>query len=155
MGIALIWAESRNGIIGDQNTLLWDFKKDMAHFKEKTLSKSIVMGRKTFESIGRELPGRTNLIMSRSPRVNGKPTYTKEEILELSENEEIVIIGGLEIYTIFMPYATTLYQTVIDRDYIGDTCSPVFNRNEFKLTEAKYLYENDTLLSFNTYSKMV
>jgi dihydrofolate reductase len=119
--ISLIAAIGKNNELGKSNTLLWHLPADMKHFKEITTLHPVIMGRKTFESIGRPLPNRRNIVITRN--VNYKKdgvelAYSLSEALDLfpDQNEEIFIIGGAELYRQTMPLADKLYITHIDAE---------------------------------------
>ena len=137
--ISLIAAMSNNRVIGKDNQMPWHLPADLGHFKAITLGKPVIMGRKTYESIGRPLPGRKNIVISRnsSYKVEGCETAVSlEEAIELvNEVEELMIIGGGNIYLQAMPLAEKLYLTFIDLNVDGDTQFPQFDH--LKLTEVK------------------
>lgn len=154
MTLELIWAESRNGIIGDSNNLVWNFKNDMDYFKKTTINNTIVMGRKTFESIGIPLPKRRNIVMTKESSYKNLEVMTFEEVIELSKDERVIIVGGLQIYKLFIEYADVIYQTIIEKDYKGDTEAPTIPTNLFNLTSQSQIYEDSTLLKFNKYERV-
>jgi len=132
MLISLIAAMTNNRVIGKDNQMPWHLPADLRHFKQKTLGKPVVMGRKTYQSIGKPLPGRLNIVLSRNPRPeqqgqheNLKYVSTPEQAIALAENEaELMIIGGEAIYRLFLPLATRAYLTYIDTELEGDACFP-------------------------------
>lgn len=132
--INLIVAVSRNGQIGIDNQLPWHIKEDLQHFKAITSGSTIVMGRKTFESIGRPLPNRKNVVLTRDTsfkREGIHVIHSVDDVLQLSVQEDnLFIIGGGEIYTLLLPYADKLYITLVDIDIDGDTDFPNYT-NEF------------------------
>lgn len=123
--ISLIVARTQNHIIGKDNQMPWHLPADLAWFRQNTLGKPVIMGRKTYESIGRLLPKRPNIILSRSGfMVEGAISATSlEEALTLAENlsEEIMIIGGGELFKQALPLAKRLYLTEIQAEIEGDT----------------------------------
>ena len=128
--ISLIAGVDKNFLIGNNNTLPWGrIPADMKYFKETTTGKTIVMGRKTFASIGKALPNRENLILTRDAGFqaeNCTVINSTDEVLKINTpDKEIFIIGGAEIYKIFLPYADRLYLTFIDGEFTGDTYFPV------------------------------
>jgi dihydrofolate reductase len=137
--VSLIAAMANNRVIGKDNQMPWHLPADLGHFKTVTLGKPVIMGRKTYESIGRPLPGRRNIIISRNRnyKVEGCETAVSlEEAMELvNEVEEIMIIGGGHVYSQAIPLADRLYLTFIDLDVDGDTQFPKFEH--LKLTEVK------------------
>lgn len=126
--LSLIVAMARNRVIGIDNTLPWHLPEDLKHFKALTMGHPIIMGRKTFESIGRPLPGRTTLIITRDPayRMEGCLTaHSIQEAIALCQGEEeIFCVGGAELYRQVMPLADRLYITEIQAEYEGDASFP-------------------------------
>lgn len=123
-GLSLIVATDRKGLIGKDNSLPWSMPADLKYFKETTSGHPIVMGRKTFESIGRPLPNRTNIILSRTPtfKAEGCTTITTaSEVFPLAEKEEVFVIGGKQVYQLFFPFIQRVYLTLIDEEFEGDT----------------------------------
>ncbi|MCR9944452.1 type 3 dihydrofolate reductase [Vibrio owensii] len=137
MIISMIAAMADNRIIGKDNQMPWHLPADFAWFKRCTMGKPVVMGRKTYESIGRPLPGRLNIVISRdaSLSIEGVTTVTSiEQALEVAgEVEEVMIIGGGAIYAACLPMANKLYVTHIEAEIDGDTQFPDWG-NEFKET---------------------
>lgn len=135
----IIVCMSKNKVIGKENRMPWHLPKDLAYFKKMTLGKTVVMGRKTFESIGKALPGRNNIILTRDPlyKAPGCQVYTKiEDVLHLPK-EDVFIIGGSEIYTLFMPYATKLYITKICETFEGDAFFPETRIDDYRVLSSK------------------
>ncbi|WP_347232152.1 type 3 dihydrofolate reductase [Pseudoalteromonas sp. PS5] len=132
MVISMIAAMANNRVIGKDNDMPWHLPADLQHFKKITLGKPVIMGRKTFESIGRPLPGRRNIVISRNSNYTHEGievVSTPEAALKAVSNyEEIMIIGGGHIYDIFLPYAQRLYLTFIDLDVEGDTQFPDYKK---------------------------
>lgn len=141
MKLALIWAMSKNRTIGRNNALPWHLPEDLKYFKRVTMGKPIIMGRKTWESIGRPLPGRTNIVITRDMSFHAdgvKIVHTLDEALALAEKislidgaEEAVVIGGAEIYALALPKADRLYMTQVHAEVEGDAHFPPFNLNEW------------------------
>lgn len=156
--LSMIVARSKNNAIGKDNKLLWHIPEDLQYFKEKTLGKTIVMGRKTYESIGRPLPGRRSVVMTRdsSFSVDGVDVVNSvDEVLSLlNTNHEIVIIGGDSVYKQFLEHADTLYVTEIDYEFEGDTFFPEIT-DEWELTSSEEGKEsgNEYKYHFNKYEK--
>lgn len=125
MKISFICAASQNGIIGRDNRLPWHLPADLAHFKRLTTGHPILMGRKTYESIGKPLPNRTNIVITRQTdfQANGcLVAHSLQAAFDLcSTDDEIFIIGGAEIYRQTLPVANKIYLTRIRRDFEGDT----------------------------------
>ncbi|GAD78747.1 type 3 dihydrofolate reductase [Vibrio ezurae] len=128
MIISMIAAMAHNRIIGKDNQMPWHLPADFVWFKKCTMGKPVVMGRKTYESIGRPLPGRHNIVISRDAKlqIDGVTTVTSiEQALECVANEaEVMIIGGGSIYQHCLPFANKLYLTYIDLEVLGDTQFP-------------------------------
>ncbi|GAB2668852.1 type 3 dihydrofolate reductase [Vibrio panuliri] len=133
MIISMIAAMANERIIGKDNQMPWHLPADFAWFKRCTLGKPVVMGRKTFESIGRPLPGRQNIVISRDStlHIEGVETATSiEQALEIAGDvEEVMIIGGGAIYAACLPIATRLYITHIDAQIEGDTQFPAWGES--------------------------
>lgn len=129
--LSMIVAHANNRIIGKNNDMPWHLPADLAYFKKTTLGKPIIMGRKTYESIGRPLPGRKNIVISRDQqyRANGiEVAHSVEEALALVKDvEEVMVIGGGAIYQHCLAAAHRLYITHIDADIEGDTSFPFYD----------------------------
>lgn len=139
--ISLIVAHDPNRVIGHNNEMPWHIPGDLAYFKNKTMNKAIVMGRKTFESIGKVLPGRKNIIITRndSYKVEGAEVVnTIEEAIELAKavHEEVMIIGGEQIFKVVLPKADRLYITHIQQSFEGDTFFPPYDLDEWLLIDS-------------------
>lgn len=134
--LSILVAMSRNRIIGANNTLPWRCPEDLKHFKALTMGHHMIMGRKTFDSIGKPLPGRTTVVVSRDRGlklagctvVNSLPAA----IAVCTRDPQIFVVGGADIYTQTMELADTLYVTEIQKDVIGDAAFPEFNRLEWQ-----------------------
>ena len=132
--ISIIVAIAENSVIGDKNSLLWNIKEDMRRFRTTTTGHPVVMGRKTFESIGRPLPKRTNVVITRGDTVfdGCEMAHSLEEAVKMfSPDEEVFIIGGAQIYKQALPLADKLYLTVVHRNYEGDTSFPQLDMAEW------------------------
>ena len=132
--ISMIAAVGANGVIGRNNALPWHLPADLAYFKKVTMGHAVVMGRKTFESIGKPLPGRYNIILTRDKSYRSENCiimHTVEEILEYSRNRDVFIIGGAEVYKSFIDYADKLYITWIDESFDGDAFFPEIDENKW------------------------
>ncbi len=151
MTVSAIVAMARNHVIGRDNALIWHLPEDLKHFKTTTMGKPLVMGRKSFESLGsKPLPGRPHIVISRrSAQDNPFPdqvfyvltieaglALAKEKACAL-ETDEIFITGGGEIYKQTLPLVERLYLTVLDRDYKGDTVFPAFDPAEWTMLSEK------------------
>ena len=146
--LSIIVAMDKNRLIGGKNQLLWHIPGELKRFKEITTGHPIIMGRKTYESIGRVLPNRTNIIITRDAnfQVGGaKVVNSLEKAIEVAKNEtggeEVFVIGGGQIYEQALPLTNRLYLTIVDGEYAGDTFFPDYS--EFtKVIEEKKFDEN-------------
>lgn len=136
--LSIIVAVSRNGIIGDRNSLLWHISEDMRFFRRTTSSHTVIMGRKTFESLGcRPLPKRDNIVITRGDGAQFEGVQIvhslDEAVRAAAADTEAFIIGGAQIYAEALPVADRLYITRIDRDYTGDTRFPDYPADEWQI----------------------
>ncbi len=133
--ISLIVAASTNNVIGAQGDLPWRLSDDLKRFKALTMGKPIVMGRKTYESIGRPLPGRQNIVITRQPdfaAVGCDVVASPEAAIEAAGDvDEIMIIGGSHIYDAFLPMADRIYLTRVHAEVDGDAFLPELHENEW------------------------
>ncbi len=133
MIISMIAAMADNRIIGKDNQMPWHLPADFAWFKRSTMGKPVIMGRKTYDSIGRPLPGRLNIVISRDPdlHLEGVTTVTSVEqaMVVAKDAEEVMIIGGGSIYQSCLPMAKRLYLTFIDAKLDGDTQFPAWGKD--------------------------
>lgn len=129
--ISIIAAVGKNMELGLNNELIWHLKGDMKFFRETTINHTVVMGRHTYESIGKPLPNRKNIVITRSNFSDVIVVNDPREILELSKNEDIFIIGGASIYEYFLPYADNLYLTLIDDNHACDAYFPIFDECKY------------------------
>ena len=158
MNISIIAAVGKNNELGKNNDLIWHFKEDLAYFKQTTLGATVIMGRKTFESLPGVLPERKNIVISSNNSFNPKGAYKVDSIsqaLELAKNEKVFIIGGASIYKAFLDYADKIYLTEID-DVCeeADTFFPDFDKSKYKKEIINSLTVNSTKLDFCLYSKI-
>ena len=139
MILSLIVAVSKNNVIGVDNRLLWHMPADLKHFKTTTMGSPVIMGRKTYESIGKPLPGRTNIVVTRNEDFEADGctvANTLQEAVDLCEKEkEVFIIGGGEVYKQAIHTADRIYITRIDHLFEGDTHFPEINFSEWKLVK--------------------
>ena len=130
--VSLIVAMARNCVIGINNTLPWHLPADLKHFKALTMGHHIVMGRKTYESIGKPLPGRTSVVVTRNADYSAPGVIVVNSltaaIAACGNNEEIFVIGGAEIFKQALSLTDTLFVTEIQQDIAGDTHFPVFDK---------------------------
>ncbi|MGL5391781.1 MAG: type 3 dihydrofolate reductase [Shewanella sp.] len=135
MRIGMIAAMANNRVIGKDNKMPWHLPEDLRHFKAMTLGKPVIMGRKTFESIGKPLPGRHNIVISRQAglQLEGVSCVTSFAAAKQVAGEcpEIVIIGGGQLYAELLPLADTLYLTHINLDVEGDTYFPAWDEQQW------------------------
>jgi len=140
--LSAIVAMAENRVIGKNNQLPWHLPADLQHFKTLTTGHPIIMGRKTHESIGKPLPHRTNIIITRDPtyRANGCLIATSFEaaLQHATATDEIFVIGGAEIYRHTLPYLQRIYLTIIHHAFEGDSFFPEFNSTEWKETARDY-----------------
>jgi dihydrofolate reductase len=137
--ISMIYACDEQGAIGKDGDLPWRQSTDLQHFKRITLNKSIVMGRKTWESLGKALPSRRNIVMSRKG-VEDVECMTYEQVLELANGEEVVIIGGGEIYALFLEDAKEIHRTIIHTVVENaDTFAPDISKVGFYLLGERHV----------------
>ncbi|MFM7671127.1 MAG: dihydrofolate reductase [Bacteroidota bacterium] len=140
MRISLVVAAARNGIIGSNGKMPWHLPGDLKHFKNITWGLPIIMGRKTYESLGKPLAGRTNIVITRNPSFQAEGVSVADgpeqalEIASRSDVKEVCVIGGGEIYKAFFPKANRLYLTSVQAAFDGDTYFPSFDRTDWKLT---------------------
>jgi dihydrofolate reductase len=158
MRIALIAAMANNRVIGKDNQMPWHLPEDLRYFKAMTLGKPVVMGRKTFESIGRPLPGRHNIVISRQPdyRLDGVSCVSSfEEAKKVAgECDELIVMGGGQLYAQVMPLADIMYLTFIKLETEGDTFFPPWNEQEWQVLQTESITNDDGLeYSFNTLVK--
>lgn len=151
MKITLVAAIASNNVIGNNNSLPWDIPEDLKRFKETTSGHTILMGRKTFESIGRPLPNRINIVMTRDNNFSFegiKIVRNLKESLNLIKelNEEIFVIGGSKIYELFEPVATSLIITRVLKEFEGDAFFPKIDWSlwEIKSEDKFYDKKSDT-----------
>ncbi len=137
MLISLIAAVADNGVIGVTGAMPWKISSDLKYFKQKTLHKPVLMGRKTFEAIGRPLPERDNVVVTRNEEFEHAGVYAVASValgLELAERlavekgvDEVMVIGGGEIYAQTLTFADRIYKTEVHADVVGDTIFPTLN----------------------------
>lgn len=138
MEICIIVAAAENNIIGANNDLIWHLPADLKHFKKITSGYPIIMGRKTYDSIGRPLPNRTNIVISRNStlKIEGVIVVSSmEEALKLVDSDKCFIIGGGKIYADYLDMANTVYLTRIHQSFEGDTSFPVLSPEKWTMVE--------------------
>jgi dihydrofolate reductase len=139
--ISLIAAVAKNGVIGKDNKLPWHLPADLRFFKKTTLGHPIIMGRKSFESIGKALPGRTNIVLTRNANFaeseNLKVAYSLKEAFEIAREtgtDECFVIGGAEIYKEALPFCQKLYITMVHGIFEGNVFMPEFEKDFRKIS---------------------
>lgn len=159
-----IVAVASNGVIGDDNKMAWHLPGDFKYFKEITMKKPVIMGRKTFDSIGKALPGRVNIVITRDASWQGEGTITATSIeyaYEMAEQmalvngvDEIMVIGGANIYAQTMDDVDTLYVTEVDTTVSGDAKFPDIDTNIWeKASTSEDFNENDITYRFVVYNR--
>jgi dihydrofolate reductase len=148
MRIAMIAAMANNRVIGKDNQMPWHLPADLKHFKKVTLGKPVIMGRKTYQSIGKALPGRRNIVISRQSgalSTDADWVQSIEQALALVQHEaEVMVIGGAEIYRQVLPMADTLYITNIDLSVEGDAFFPDYHAAAIWHESASEQHQADT-----------
>ena len=147
--LSIIVAKASNNIIGKNNSLIWHLPEDLKRFKALTTGHTIIMGRKTFESLGRVLPNRKHVILCNDMKMNVNDENI--EILEdismldkyINSDEENFIIGGATIYRLLMPYANKMYITEINQEFEGDVSFPEINKEEWNIVEVEKGLKDD------------
>lgn len=139
--LSIIVAISKNNVIGRDNKLIWNLPEDLKRFKKITSGKTIIMGRKTFESLGRVLPNRKHIVLTKNDdfKYEDENVEIIKDVKELEKyiksDEESFIIGGAKIYSLLMPYAKKMYVTCINEEFEGDTFFPNIDENEWKIVD--------------------
>lgn len=138
--ISLIFAIDKNNALGYKNKMPWYLPADLAYFKKVTMGKPVIMGRKTFESLSRPLPGRTNIVITRNKDFTHDDCIivdSVEKAQELVKDKDSFIIGGAEIYAAFLPIADKMYITKIDNEFEADTFFPKIDYSKWKLVSSE------------------
>lgn len=147
--LSLLLAMDRNRVIGSNNNLPWYLPGDLKFFKEKTTGHTIIMGRKTFKSIGKALPNRKNVVITRNESTFPEGVEVVKDIQTIlnwnnaNPEQEFFVIGGGKIFEQVLPYADRMYITLIDEAFAGDTYFPEFSGNEWHLTSKTKGQKND------------
>ncbi len=155
MTLSIIAAMDQNQLIGKQGKIPWSLSADLKYFKKTTMGAPIIMGRKTFESIGSPLPGRKNIILTRNKDYKAEGcevVHSKDKILDefLQKKEEAFIIGGAEIYKQFLAYCDNLYLTIIEDQFSGDTYFPEIDWEKWdKISEQKGTTDSNNPYSYS------
>ncbi len=147
--LSIIVAIANNNVIGKDNKLIWHLPEDLKRFKKITTGHTIIMGRKTFESLGRVLPKRKHVILCNDMELNidNENVIVLEDISLLKEyidsEEENFVIGGATIYKLLLPFAQKMYITKIDEDFVGDVYFPKINEEEWKIIQEEEGIKNE------------
>jgi dihydrofolate reductase len=158
MIISFVVAMTRSGVMGKNNALPWHLPEDLKHFKKVTMGNPIVMGRKTYESIGRPLPGRRNIVLSRQKNLDFAGVEVFESfdaaLAELKKDSSIIevnVIGGADIFKQTVTIANTLHITWIEKDFDGDVVFPVDTIKSFSLVDSVEIRDHEIPHTFCTY----
>lgn len=143
--IALVWAMARNGVIGRDNALPWRLPADLQHFKALTTGHPVLMGRKTFESLGRPLANRTNIVVTRDANyapAGAQVAHSLDEALAIATaylpaDRQVFVIGGENLYTQMLPRAERLYVTLVDAEVDGDARFPALDWQQWRELERR------------------
>ncbi|MCH8684589.1 dihydrofolate reductase [Pedomonas mirosovicensis] len=156
--VSLVVARADNGIIGRDNSLPWRLPADLKHFKRLTVGKPVIMGRKTFESIGKPLPARHNIVVTRNPEWTAEGVTVAPNLAEAiaasgldpkTRADEIMVIGGAEIYAQAMPFAHRIYLTEVHVEPVGDTSFPMPDPHEWAETARETFPEEDDFPAYS------
>ncbi|MTD29760.1 dihydrofolate reductase [Planomicrobium sp. YIM 101495] len=156
--ISLLVAHDREYVIGKDNELPWHIPEDLAYFKRQTMGKAMVMGRKTFESIGRPLPGRKNIVLTGNREYHQEGVeivHDLDEAIRLAgeHHEEVMIIGGEQIFRATLPLADRLYITYIDHDFEGDTFFPEYGKGWKRVSETEEYVSSGIPYRYQVYER--
>lgn len=135
--IVVIVAVARNGVIGRDNQLIWRLRSDLRRFKSLTMGKPLLMGRKTYESLGRPLPGRRTLVLTRDSSFTADGVavvHDWDEAIAAAGDDDLMVAGGAQIYALALPHADAIHLTEVDASPEGDTVFPPFDRATFRET---------------------
>jgi len=147
MSISFIFAMDTQQAIGLNNQMPWRLPADQAYFRRTTMEHTVVMGRKTYESMGNKpLTGRNNVILTRNPEFTAEGCivlHTVEEVIARYGTEETFVIGGAEIYQLFMPLVDRMYITLIEHEFAADTFFPEFEIEDWEIVASEEGIMND------------
>jgi len=150
--LTLIAAMGKNRAIGLEGRMPWHLPAELQHFKKATMGKSIVMGRKTWQAIGRPLPGRLNIVISRDPGFLASGVELVDSLnsaVAMSESDEVMIIGGGQLYALALPHAQRMVLTLIDIEPEADTWFPEWDDKEWSQTSEEYFpIDDDNKLAY-------
>ncbi len=141
--LSIVAAVAQNGVIGKENRLPWRIPQELRRFRQLTMGKPVLMGRATFESIGKPLDGRRNLVVSRNPDFRAAPggeVYTEpaSALAAAAAEPEVMLIGGEQLYRCLFPQTDRIYLTEVLRDYDGDAYFPDFVRNDWRVVRREH-----------------
>lgn len=164
MILSLVAAMAKNRTIGYKNKLIWHLPEDLEFFKTTTKNKIMIMGRKTFESLPKILPNRFHIVISRTSIENAHERVQfvsgvdasiakAKELIKLGWNDEVCVVGGAEIYKLFIPLANKIYLTEINRNYDGDTFFPDFDKSLFREEMLKRSIDGNIGMDFKVYHR--
>lgn len=161
MMVSLIVAMSENGVIGRDGGMPWHLRSDLRRFRLLTMGHHIIMGRRTHQSIGRLLPGRTTIVISRNPKLKidgAQVTHSVQSALELAADDpEVFVTGGAEIYRLALPLVSQMFVTRVHTEVEGDTVFPEVNWDDWELTAAEQDHadaQNDHDFTFETWERL-
>jgi dihydrofolate reductase len=147
MTLTILVAVSANNAIGKNNQLLWHLPADLKHFKNLTTGHPIVMGRKTYDSIGKPLPNRRNIVVTRQKDLAIEGVEVVNDIdaalSRCADENEVFIIGGAEVYRMALPFVTKIYLTTVHKSYEADVFFPELNKEEWEEIELQYHSEDE------------
>lgn len=155
MSLSLIVAVAENGAIGRDNALPWHIPEDLRYFKQVTSGKTVIMGRKTFQSIGRPLPNRTNIVVTRDPAFRAEGVIVArglDDALSKAGDGEAMVIGGSSLFLETLPRADRFYLTEIHRAYDGDVYFPAWDRKPWREVKRQKV-AGDPDISFVTFER--
>ncbi len=156
--LSIIVATSIDGVIGKDNKLPWHLPEDLKRFKAITMNHPIIMGRKTFDSIGKPLPGRLNLVLSRDPSLKIEGAHVVSSLDEAFkkvdiQNDEVFIIGGSDVFRVALPMCDRIYLTEIHWEFEGDKTFPGFDRKQFNVIHKEH-HEKPMPHDYITYERI-
>lgn len=161
MKVSMIVAVSANNVIGAAGGLPWHLSDDLKHFKQITMGKPMIMGRATWESIGKALPGRLSIVLTRQKNYRAKGaevvTTVKAALKAAGDADEVMIIGGGKVYEEFLPMTDRIYLTRLHADIEGDTFLPALNEDEWRIVSSRPLPADDERpfsISFQTLERV-
>lgn len=161
--LSIIVAKAKNNIIGKDNNLIWHLPEDLKRFKELTIGHTMIMGRKTFESLGRVLPDRKHIVFTQNPefKIDNENVEIVHSLLQIQEyiesEEEAFVIGGAMIYNLLMPYVNKLYVTQINEEFQGDAFFPKIDTKKWEIVDSqKGLQDEESKLNYEyiTYKRI-